>query len=324
MRLDEHVARVRLCTLPTPLEPAPRLAVALGLNEDDLWIKRDDLIGLGAGGNKVRKLEWTCGAALAAGADLLVTSGAAQSNHARLTAAAGARLGLQVVLVLSGSPTTGYTGNVSLDRLLGAHIEWVGDLDDDALAVRVDDIASALEAAGHRPAVIPFGGSSPASAQGYAECAREILAVRPDLGRIVVAVGSGGTMAGLVDGVGAGRVIGVDCGAVSDPARRVAEFAAGQWTPEELTIRTDQIGRGYSTLTPHVADALRLVARTEGIVLDPIYTGRAAAGLVAAVGDGSVLPGTPTVLLHTGGLPGYFGHPDAMMLDNPAPSLSTD
>ncbi|MDV9178641.1 pyridoxal-phosphate dependent enzyme, partial [Streptomyces sp. W16] len=123
---DPHVD---LATFPTPVEPAPRLATAIGLGPDDLWIKRDDLTGLGGGGNKIRKLEWTVGAALAEGADTLVTTGAQQSNHARLTAAAGARLGLAVVLVLRGSPGVSRSGNLALDGLFGARIAWAGDVD---------------------------------------------------------------------------------------------------------------------------------------------------------------------------------------------------
>ncbi|MGW1607746.1 pyridoxal-phosphate dependent enzyme, partial [Streptomyces eurythermus] len=129
---------VPLGTFPTPVEPAPRLAAALGLEPDDLWVKRDDLTGPGGGGNKVRKLEWTVGAALAEGADTLVTTGAPQSNHARLTAAAGARLGLDVVLVLRGSPGGSRSGNLALDGLFGARIAWAGEVDRAALDATAD------------------------------------------------------------------------------------------------------------------------------------------------------------------------------------------
>lgn len=135
-------------TWPTPLEPMPRLARAIGLGAGDLWVKRDDLTGLGGGGNKVRKLEWTCGAALADGATALVTTGAPQSNHARLTAAAGARLGLDVVLVLAGAPGSSTSGNLALDGLFGATVVWAGDVDDAGLDSTAEHVAEQLRQRG--------------------------------------------------------------------------------------------------------------------------------------------------------------------------------
>ncbi|MBY8878827.1 pyridoxal-phosphate dependent enzyme [Actinacidiphila acidipaludis] len=306
--------RVQLGTWPTPLEPAPRLAAALGLGSADLWVKRDDLTGLGGGGNKVRKLEWTVGAALTDGADTLVTTGAPQSNHARLTAAAAARLGLTAVLVFPGAPGGSASGNLALDGLFGARIVWAGDVDADGLAEVAARTVERLAGDGRRPALIPFGGSNALGAQGYAECGRELLAQLPDLATVVVALGSGGTMAGLVAALGPERVLGVDTRAMAEPAAAVAAMATGAGeravTPGELLIR-DQPG-DYGVLTPPIADALTLAARTEGLVLDPVYTGRALAGLAAAVADGTVLPGRATVFLHTGGLPGLFGHPAAI------------
>ncbi|MFD5112789.1 pyridoxal-phosphate dependent enzyme [Streptomyces sp. NPDC058391] len=320
-------SRVVLASWPTPLEPAPRLARAVGLGPDDLWIKRDDLIGLGGGGNKVRKLEWLCGAALAAGAKTLVTSGAPQSNHARLTAAAGARLGLGVVLVLAGNPDDSASGNLALDGLLGAEIVWAGDADGTALAATLKEVTDRLRREGAAPALIPFGGSSVTGALGYAECGRELLAQAPDLSQVITAVGSGGTMAGLVHTLGGERVLGVHCGAVPDPVRTVSDLVAGlsaegvtadgvvpegvaleRVAPDGLRIRLDQVGDGYPSLTEPVKAAMSVAARTEGIILDPVYTGRAMAGLIAAVKDGDVRPGRRTVFLHSGGLPGFFGH----------------
>ena len=196
--------RIRLASWPTPLEPAPRLAEALGLGPDDLWIKRDDLTGLAGGGNKIRKLEWTVAAAIAAGADALVTTGAPQSNHARLTAAAGARLGLRVVLVFPGDPGGTQSGNLALDGLLGARIAWAGDV---GLAEAADAVVAQLRAQGGRPALIPFGGSSGVGARGYVACARELQQQLPDLDTVVVALGSGGTMAGLVAALGPDKVL---------------------------------------------------------------------------------------------------------------------
>ncbi|MEV6013781.1 pyridoxal-phosphate dependent enzyme [Streptomyces sp. NPDC051976] len=317
---------VTLGVWPTPVEAAPRLARALGLGAGDLWVKRDDLTGLGGGGNKVRKLEWTCGEAVAGGATVLVTTGAPQSNHARLTAAAGARLGLDVVLVLSGEPGGSASGNIALDGLFGARVVWAGRTDGAGLAARAERVTDELRQGGAVPALIPFGGSSAVGARGYVTCGRELLAQVPDFSTVVTAVGSGGTMAGLVAALGSDRVLGVHCGAVPDPAATVAALASAldpldppdplnpldppePVAPESLRIRLDQVGAGYSELTEPVMRALLLAARTEGLVLDPIYTGRALAGLAAAVQDGTLTPGSPTVLLHSGGLPGLFGHP---------------
>ncbi|MGW5466100.1 pyridoxal-phosphate dependent enzyme [Streptomyces sp. NPDC003996] len=309
-------SRVSLGTFPTPVEPAPRLGAALGLGPEDLWIKRDDLTGLGGGGNKIRKLEWTVGAALAEGADTLVTTGAPQSNHARLTAAAAARLGLSAVLVLRGAPGTSRSGNLALDGLFGARIAWAGEVDQAGLDAAAAEVCARLRAGGARPALIPFGGSGVPGARGYVRCGEELDEQVPQLRTVVVALGSGGTMAGLVAALGADSVLGVDVGALADPAAAVARFAApltpDEVTPEGLRVRRDQVGAGYATLTEPVTEALRLAARTEGLVLDPIYTGRALAGLQAAVRDGDVRPGEKTVFVHTGGLPGLFGHADAV------------
>jgi L-cysteate sulfo-lyase len=310
------VTPVVLGTWPTPLEAAPRLAQALGVGATDLWVKRDDLSGLGGGGNKVRKLEWLCGAALARGADTLVTCGARQSNHARLTAAAGARLGLDVVLVLTGSGTEAGDGNVVLDGLLGASVVWAGDVAHEALDPIASTVMAQLRQRGARPELIPYGGSSVLGARGYVACGVELLDQAPDLVTVVTALGSGGTMAGLVHALGAGRVLGVDCGAIEEPARTVGTLVTGLAgtlpDPAALRIRLDQVGAGYAVLTEPVMTALRLAARTEGLILDPIYTGRALAGLAAAVAEEQIKPGERTVLLHSGGLPGLFGHPDAV------------
>jgi L-cysteate sulfo-lyase len=319
--------RISLGTFPTPLEPAPRLAAAIGLPGDRLWLKRDDLTGLGGGGNKVRKLERTLAAALRDGADCLVTTGAAQSNHARLTAAAGARLGLPVTLVLAGAPGrpgAAPAGNLLLDEIFGARIRWAGDADDTRLAAVADETAAELASAGAHPAVIPFGGSNRDGALAYADAARELHHQLHDLLRdqreatSVVAVGSGGTMAGLVAELGPERVLGVHAGAVTAPAEAVAALAstitAERQNPQALRLRTDQVGVGYGSLTEPTAAAIRLAARTEGIVLDPTYTGRAMAGLIAAVRDGDLDGDAPVVFWHTGGLPGLFGHPEIQKL----------
>jgi L-cysteate sulfo-lyase len=281
---------ISLGTWPTPVEPAPRLAERLGLAE--LWFKRDDLSGLGGGGNKVRKLEYTCAQAMRAGADTVITSGGAQSNHARLTAAAAARLGLRCVLVLAG-PQRARSGNLVLDELAGAEIVWAGD----------NPLDEAVERNRQDAFVIPFGGSNPASIEGYAACARELKTQLPDFDVVITALGSGGTMAGLVKELGPERVVGVDTGALPDPAKAVADLLGGTVDPAELRIDHDQVGAGYAALTDPVREALALAARSEGVFLDPTYTGRAMASLIAG-GHGDRI-----VFLHTGGLPGLFGHP---------------
>ncbi|MFI9254981.1 pyridoxal-phosphate dependent enzyme [Streptomyces sp. NPDC053069] len=307
---------VPLGTFPTPVEPAPRLAAALGLGPGDLWIKRDDLTGPGGGGNKIRKLEWTVGAALAEGADTLVTTGAPQSNHARLTAAAAARLGLSAVLVLRGTPGASHSGNLALDGLFGARLVWAGEVDRAGLDAAAAEVCARLRAGGARTTLIPFGGSGVLGARGYVRCGEELDEQLPELRTVVVALGSGGTMAGLVAALGTGAVLGVDVGALADPAAAVTEFAAPltteEVTAEGLRVRRDQVGAGYATLTGPASEALRLAARTEGLVLDPVYTARALAGLHAAVRDGEIRPGEKTVFVHTGGLPGLFGHPAAV------------
>lgn len=310
------MSNITLSQWPTPLESAPRLAAALGLGENDLWIKRDDLTGLAGGGNKIRKLEYTCAEALRSGATTLVTTGAAQSNHARLTAAAARRLGLEVVLVLRGAKPKQYAGNLALEALLGAQIIWAGDVEGGELDRLAAQEVQRLRDCGTVAALIPFGGSNGVAVQGYVNCGEELKNQLPSIDHVFTAVGSGGTMAGLVQSLGADRVRGVDTGAVPDGEERVrqliASFTDAPFTAP-LSIRRDQIGAGYATVTEPVKEALMLCARHSGIVLDPIYTGRAFAGLVAAVREGSVQPGETTVFLHSGGLPGFFGN--AQMLE---------
>lgn len=306
-------ARLNLTSLPTPAEPAPRLAEAIGLRAEDLRLKRDDLTGLGGGGNKLRKLEYFAAAARSEGADVLVTTGGPQSNHARLTAAVAARLGMQAVLVLPGAPGVSSSGNLLIDALLGAHIEWAGDLEMHELDEYAAGVVRRLENEGKRPFRIPYGGSSSLGARGYVTCAREILEQVPGVRQVVTAAGSGGTMAGLVAGLGTDRVLGADVGARPDLREAIASFASPlsrAVDPAALRI-SDQVGAGYSAYTPEAEAALLLTARTEAVLLDPTYTARAMAALIAAVRDEDIRPGEQTVFVHTGGLPGLFGHPTA-------------
>ena len=326
---DWRVAgRVDLGVWRTPLEPAPRLAERIGLQSGDLWVKRDDWLGLGGGGNKVRKLEFLCAQAIEQGARTLVTTGAAQSNYARLTAAAARRLGMDVVLVLEGDGSGTSTGNLTLDGLLGAEIHWAGPCARSELDDLAKEIAEELRASGRQPALMPYGGSNALGARGYLECAEELAEQAPDARHVIVAVGSGATMAGLLAGLGAERVLGVDAGAVPDAEMRVRaiadELIASESTLHRLSgslrFSGEQVGAGYEQLTDEALQAMRDAARCEGLVLDPVYTAKAMAGLVAAVGSGEISPGERTVFVHTGGLPGLFGHPVAEQLAGEARS----
>jgi L-cysteate sulfo-lyase len=320
--VNEPVPSVDLGVWHTPLESAPRLAERIGLCPDDLWVKRDDWLGLGGGGSKLRKLEFLCAAALEQGSTTLVTGGAAQSNYCRLAAASARRLGLGVVLVLAGDGPGGGTGNVALDGLFQADVRWAGDVAGSGLDDAVAAVADELRARGERPAILPFGGSNALAARGYVACAAELEEQAPDAEHVVLAVGSGATMAGLVAGLGAGRVLGVDSGAVPDAAARVAAMVEELSSlglarePAGLALRLDrdQIGPGYEELTDQARGAIDDAGRCEGLVLDPVYTAKALAGLTAAVARNEIRPGERTVFVHTGGLPGLFGHPFASEL----------
>jgi D-cysteine desulfhydrase len=311
----DQPARLPLATFPTPIERAPRLAEAVGLGAHDLWLKRDDLTGLGGGGNKIRKLEYFAAQAQREGADVLVTTGGPQSNHARLTAGVAARIGMRSVLVLGGVRPTTEQGNLLIGGLVGADVEWAGELPPHELAAVATRVVDRLRREGARPFLVPFGGSDSLGARGYCTCAAEILDEVPDVRHVVTALGSGGTMAGLVAVLGGNRVLGVDVGARPDAAEAVAAYAsplaAGDAIDPSMLRVQDQSGDGYKHYTPNARAALELTARTAAVILDPTYTARAMAGLITAVREGEITPGQTVVFLHTGGLPGLFGHPEA-------------
>ncbi|MCU1463761.1 MAG: D-cysteine desulfhydrase [Acidimicrobiales bacterium] len=308
--------RVALAHLPTPLEPMDRLAAEIGLPPGTLWVKRDDCTGLAGGGNKVRKLEYLCAEAIAGGCDTLVTGGGRQSNHVRITAAAANRLGLACTVVLAGGRPSHPTGNVVLDYLLGADIVWAEDDGYYATEAAIEAARDRLRVEGRRPYAMPIGGASVTGALGYVRAADELAAQLPDVAVVVTADGSGGTHAGLVAGLGDHRrVLGVDVGTRPDLGERVPEKAtevaerAGRPSPTgDLRLDRDRFGAGYGAPTDACREALDLAARCEGLVLDPVYTGKAMAGLLAAVRDGRITPGEQVVFLHTGGLPALFAH----------------
>ncbi|ANC54964.1 D-cysteine desulfhydrase [Brevundimonas sp. GW460-12-10-14-LB2] len=318
-------ARIRLAHLPTPLEPLPRLSEELGL---DLWIKRDDCTGLAGGGNKTRKLEFLLGAAFEEDADTLVTQGAVQSNHVRQTAAAAAAHGLACEIILeerTGSKATDYVGNgnVLLDRLFGANLRTVPGGTD--MVAELEKTAAEVRARGGKPYVIPGGGSNPTGALGYVDCAREIVVQADEMDlevhRIVTATGSAGTHAGLVAGLavmGADiPVLGIGVRAPKDKQEanvfKLAEETAallgqpGRVTREQVVADCDYVGEGYGLIDQGVIDALTLAARLDGIVLDPVYSGKAMKGLIALARAGQ-FKGETVVFLHTGGAQGLFGY----------------
>ena len=305
--------RLPLAHLPTPLVALDRLAEAIGLRAGQLFAKLDDATGLAAGGNKVRKLEYLCAEARARGCDTLVTGGGAQSNHARLTAAAARRIGMQCTLVLGGPEPAAPAGNLLLDRLLGAELRWVEAYDFPTLEAAISGAAADLEAAGRKPFAIPIGGSTALGALGYVRCAVEILAQAPHTDLVVVASGSGGTHSGLAAGLGDhARVHGVDVGArpriaayVQDLAARAAALAELPPPVGEAVVDNTQVGAGYAAHTDACREAIAMAARLEGVVLDPVYTGKAMAGLIAAARRGE-LGAARVVFVHTGGLPGLF------------------
>ena len=313
--------RLPLSVLPTPLEPADRLGAALGMEPGSLWVKRDDLTGFGGGGNKARKLDYLCADALDRGADVLVTGGGPQSNHARMTAAAANHLGLDCAVVMAGPRPETSTGNVLLVEILGAELSWTTfreGMDYDEIEAAIDETADRLEAAGRRPYRIPIGGATAVGALGYVRAAAELRDQARErfgaIGLVVTAAGSGGTHAGLAAGLGdLDLVLGVDVGARTDldtvvPAK-AAEVAALAGLPAPTgTVRIDhdRVGGGYGAASEECREAVLLAARSEGMLLDPVYTGKAMAALIAARADGSVGPATRTVFMHTGGLPALF------------------
>jgi 1-aminocyclopropane-1-carboxylate deaminase/D-cysteine desulfhydrase-like pyridoxal-dependent ACC family enzyme len=291
--------------LPTPIEPARRLARALDMDDDALWVKRDDLTGIGGGGTTVLKHVHVAADALAQGCDVFVTGGGRQSNHCRTTAAVASRLGVDCTLVLSSDPVAVPSGNVLLDVLFGARIEWAGPIGYHELNVAIDAAAARLRDAGRRPYAMPIGGASPVGERGYVEAAGELQAQLADIDVVVTAGGSGGTHAGLAMGFGDHRrVLGVDVGARPDLAEFVAAAAPG--ATGAVQVDSSQVGEGYAMPTAAGREAADLFARCEGLVLDPVYTAKAAAGLVVARRDGRIDRHTRTVFLHTGGLPALF------------------
>lgn len=303
-----------LATTPTPLHELPRLGAELGFAPGMLWVKRDDLTGLGGGGNKVRKLEHLVADALAHGCDTLVTAGAAQSNHVRMTGAAAGVAGLSCVGVMGGEAPEVDEGNVVLDRLFGIELVWAGAYDAFHLEQVLAETCLRLRAEGRRPYEVPLGGASPVGTLGYVTAADELSRQGPRGAVVYTAVGTGGTHAGLVVGFGHhGRVRGVDVGAVPEVGARIDALVsatasiAGRPLPAGTRHLDDsQVGEGYGARTDATREAMELAGRLEGLVVDPVYSGKALAALVADRRAGRLAADQPTVFLHTGGAPALF------------------
>jgi L-cysteate sulfo-lyase len=321
--------RVRITHGPTPLEFMPRLTEALG--GPNLYIKRDDCTGLGTGGNKTRKLEFLMADALKQQADTIITQGATQSNHARQTVAIAAKMGMQCEILLedrTGSKDESYkqSGNVFLDHLYGAHVtERPGGTD---MAAAMNEVAEELRAKGRKPYIIPGGGSNPIGALGYVVCALELVDQFNNLGLnvdcLVHATGSAGTQAGLVAGFEGTRsqipVLGIGVRApkeaqetnVFNLAVKTAELLGvpGSVKRESVMANCDYVGGGYGVPTAGMVEAVTMLARLEGILLDPVYSGKGMAGLIDLCRKGHFRKGQNVVFLHTGGAVALYGYMD--------------
>ena len=315
----DRIPRVLLADIPTPVQEVPRLARTVGLTS--LFIKRDDQTGLAMGGNKARKLEYDFAEILKQGSDVVLTVGGTQSNHAVMTAAAARRKGLDVKIVLGGPGFTEYQGNLLLDLLLGAEIRYLKNNDrNEDLASAMEEWAEELRREGRRPYTLPVGGSTGIGALGYVRAMRELAAqIRPGPSQIVLAVGSCGTFAGAILGarlyMPEARVIGISVSRSStEIARRTLEIvteSAGilqcDFTLTAAEIESyDCYHQEYGVPTDSGREAILSCARLEGILLDPVYTGKSMAGLLDLARRRILDPGIPTVFIHTGGLPILF------------------
>jgi L-cysteate sulfo-lyase len=319
--------RLRFAHLPTPLEHLANLTRAL--NGPEIWIKRDDCTGMSSGGNKTRKLEFLLADARAQNADIVLTQGATQSNHARQTAACAAKMGIACRLLLedrTGKKDHDYTasGNVFLDHLHGADVEHC--VANPNMNAELAKIAQRLRGEGRRPYLIPGGGSNPIGALGYVNAALELVIQANDLGlsidHVVHATGSAGTQAGLITGLAGIRsgvpLLGIGVRAPRDKqeenvfrlASATAELCgcAGAVAREQVVANCDYVGAGYGFSTPGSIAAIQKLARLEGILLDPVYSGKAMAGLIDLIGKGFFKKGQNIVFIHTGGSAGLFGY----------------
>jgi D-cysteine desulfhydrase family pyridoxal phosphate-dependent enzyme len=317
------IPRVRFAHLPTPIEAMPRLTDLLG--GPQLFIKRDDQTGLGMGGNKTRKLEFVLAQALAEGAETLITVGGIQSNHCRQTAALAAKYGLKCILVLSGQEPELAKGNLLLDKLFGASIVWT------TRERREDTLLDIFqnECKNGKPFLIPLGASTPIGALGYVEAMQELKEQGNDFDWIITASSSAGTQAGMVLGGRVsgfrGKVLGMSIDhSKAELQKAVAELVnqAGsllgekvELKPEEILVNDDYLGAGYAIAGEPEIEAIRLFAKYEGLVLDPVYTGRAAAGMTDLIRKGFFKKSERVLFWHTGGASAIFAEPYTTQLN---------
>lgn len=309
------IPRIKIALLPTPVENLPRLSAELG--GPSIYIKRDDLTGLAFGGNKTRKLEYLLAEAQANGARTIITAGAVQSNHCRQTAAACARLGFNCILVLCGEKPSTATGNVMLDGLFNAKFVWT------SVENREQGLKFTFQKAweeGMRPYLIPYGGSNATGATAYVYAIQELITqqVKPDW--IIFASSSGGTQAGLVAGARMfgyqGKVMGISVDEPENVLKQCVASLATETTDvlgdktsilaQDILVNDQYIGAGYGIMGEPEIEAIRLFARTEGLLLDPVYTGRAAAGMIDLIRQGFFRPAETVLFWHTGGTPALF------------------
>jgi L-cysteate sulfo-lyase len=319
--------RIPLAHLPTPLEHLPRLSKHLGGPE--IYVKRDDCTGLGTGGNKTRKLEFLVADAIDKGADVIITQGAVQSNHARQTAAAACKVGMTCELIFEkrvadADDAYNNSGNVLLDRIFGANIREVEKGSDMNLAMEA--LAEELRGQGKSPYIIPGGGSNPIGALGYVDCALEFLSQANHDGividHVVHATGSAGTQAGLVVGLKASSagipLLGIGVNAPKDVqeekvwalAQETADYvgAPGCVERDDIVANCDYVGDGYGLPTKAMNDAVMLLARLEGLLFDPVYSGKGLAGMIDQVDKGYFGDAKRILFVHTGGVAGLFGY----------------
>ena len=311
MKKLQDFPRVTLGLFPTPIQRLENVSRRFGAN---VYLKRDDLTGLGLGGNKVRKLEFLLADAKAQGAEIVFTTGGAQSNHAMLTAAAANRLGMKPILILKQRGVTARRGNQLLEHLMGTDVRFLDTDSYDDIYAEMDRVGEALGVPYYK---IPCGGSNALGSLGYAACAEEIAGQGMRFDHLVCAEGSGGTMAGLALGaklfLPGTKVHGmmVDSDPFEEITLRLMKEAAAlleadlEITAADFALR-DLCGPGYAIPSEEGNEAVRLLAETEGLFLDPVYTGKAFAGLVQMLTDGTVQPGENVLFLHSGGAGGLF------------------
>jgi D-cysteine desulfhydrase family pyridoxal phosphate-dependent enzyme len=308
-------SRLHFAHLPTAVEAMPRLAA--NLEGPKLLVKRDDQTGLAFGGNKTRKLEYLIAEARDAGAETIISAGAVQSNHCRQTAAAAARFGMDCILVLFGDPPDPPDGNHLLHYLLGAEIVFSAR---EKIEQNLKDVFADAKSGERKPYLIPYGGSNPTGAMGYVSAMLELADQQVDPDWIVFPSSSGGTQAGMLVGARLsglkGKILGISVDESADVlTKRVADLATQtaafinedwQFEPSDVLVNDDYTGGGYAVMGEPEVEAIRLFAQTEALLLDPVYTGRAAAGMIDLIRKGFFDPTETVLFWHTGGSPALF------------------